>query len=74
MFEVGQRVKVVKMADEFGDKNLLGKEGQVVKVELSHGCGELSDGLDGENTDPMYMVMFEGEHVDSFWTEELEKV
>jgi hypothetical protein len=68
-FQIGDRVRVVKLADGHGDERFVGRIGRVVDeaVCLAAGVGESDD-------DPFYTVAVERIGTDGFWGEELELV
>jgi hypothetical protein len=62
----GDLVKVVKLVDEQGNRDLLHCTGRVI--------GFINDDCGSTPKDPMVKVSFRGEKVDAFWKEELEPV
>lgn len=51
--------------------HLVGMVGRVIFIEFNHSCGANDDGIDGENTDPLYKVGFVNGEVGDFYGEEL---
>lgn len=76
--DIGQWVEVSgEDLDDVGLEchgDLIGQRGQVYLIDFNHGCGENEDGIDGENTDPMFHVGFPDGKMGSFFFEELLQV
>jgi hypothetical protein len=64
--KIGQRVKVVKLSDECGDKYFVGRTGRVIDYDYTSHCGQ-------SHNDPLIVVGFK-KRQDSFWKEELRTV
>ena len=63
-FRVGDRVKVVALADDTADPTFLGRTGRVLCFGYTCGCGHTFP------HDPMIGVKFRG-RIEDFWKEEL---
>ena len=63
-FQIGDRVKVVALADDTADPMFLGRTGRVVCFGYTCGCGQTFP------HDPMIGVKFR-QKVEDFWREEL---
>lgn len=63
-FKIGDMVRVVLLADETAEEELLGREGTVLYFEYSCGCGQSFP------DDPMIGIQFP-ERTAEFWKEEL---
>jgi len=62
---IGQKVKVVSLSDETGDKTYLNKSGNVEYFDYSCGCGQ------SYPNDPMIGVLFNDGKTEEFWKEEI---
>ena len=66
-YEIDDRVKVTFATDETTDLECLGLTGRVVHLNYSSAVGQSFP------DDPMIGVEFDGNKVEQFWKEELEK-
>jgi hypothetical protein len=64
-FRIGDKVKVVRAADETFEKRFMRRVGVVEHLEYSCGCGQTYP------DDPMIGVLFRSGEVEEFWKEEL---
>jgi hypothetical protein len=66
-FRIGDRVKVILLADDTADPVFLGRMGRVFYFEYTCGCGQTYP------HDPMIGVKFRGKF-EEFWKEELARI
>ncbi len=66
-FKIGTLVRVVRLADETGDRAWLGRTGTVKFFDYACGCGQTFP------NDPMIGVEYRG-RIEEFWKEELNAI
>lgn len=75
ILEIGQRVRINEGLDDVGMEthgHMIGMVGCIFNIDWNHQCGENDDGIDGDNTDPIYHVGFDNGEWGGFFREELD--